>query len=339
MSMIFSICRWEWFKLARRIMPWILLGILFAFSQLSVWGGLATYASNLSSGGRVLLPNTSTTPGPPRVLTCRQLEEDPAAVLPAGTPPQTITNVAMQCQARRAALPTLYQNLAPAGALVSTLGVAAGLGVILLGILSASVVGMEYGLGTLRPILSRGTGRLPYLAGKYLMLICATTAALLLVCSLAAASGALAFRIAPLPPGGPVSPVSWSSIGMTFLKSWGALIAFMTMAGALTLLVRSTAVGMAISLGYFIAEGIVIRLLSRAFDWFDQVADYLPMRNLNALNDARANLPANLPAALQQGNDISTLHASLVVAAWAIGLAIIAALVFRRRDIVGAAAS
>lgn len=336
MNAIFSICRWELFKLARRNMPWILLGILFAFSQLSIWGGLASYSSNVASGGRVVVRNPGATPGMPRLVTCRQLETNAAEVLPAETPLQTMQSLAVQCQAQKAAMPSLYQALAPAGALASTLGVATGLGLILLGILAASVVGMEYGLGTLRPILARGTGRLPYLAGKYLMLVGATTAALLVVLALSAASGALALKVAPLPPGGPVVlTTTWSSVGLTFLKTSGALIAFMTMAGALTLLVRSTAVGMAISLGYLIAEGIVIRLLSRAFDWFDQVADFLPVRNLTALNDAGSRLSA----AFTQGSEISTLHASLVAAAWAIGLATIAVLVFQRRDIVGAAGS
>lgn len=337
MSGVFTILRWEWFKLVRRRMPWILLAILFAFSQLSIWGGYASYAFTSRSGGRVMLPRAAATPGMPRMYTCKQLEENPA-VLPPDTPPQAVTTLVLQCQAQKASLATRYQALSPAGSIASTLSVAAGLGIILLGILSAAMVGIEYGLGTLRPILARGTGRLPWLAGKYLMLIGAATASLLVVCAVAAGSGALVASIAPPPPAGPeLLSISFSAVATSFVKTWGALLAFVTMTASITLLVRSTAVGMAISLGYYIGEGILVTLLSRAFDWFENVAEYLPMRNLGALASFRTNLAATINVNLNDGT--STLHASLVVAAFAIGLAVIAVLVFRRRDITGAAGS
>jgi ABC-type transport system involved in multi-copper enzyme maturation permease subunit len=337
MSSIFTICRWEWFKLQRRRMPWILLAILFAFSQISIWGSYASYAITAARGGQVLVPTTPTNPGRPRMVSCNALEKDAGSVLPADTSPQIVTSLAMQCQVQRASLATRYRVFAPAGSVTLTLSVAAGLGIILLGILSASVVGIEYGLGTLRPILTRGTGRLPWLAGKYLMLAGVTTAALLLVCAAAAGSGALAGKIAPPPPDGPnLLAISWSSLGISFVKTWGALLAFVTMAGAVTLLVRSTAVGMAISLGYYIGEGILIRLLSIAFDWIDTVGNYLPMRNISTLASFRTNIAA---AVNINAIGISPLHASVVVAAYAIALAAVAAVVFRRRDVVGAVGS
>ena len=149
---------------------------------------------------------------------------------------------------------------------------------------------------------------------------------------------ALAGRIAPPPPSGPaLLTTSISSLAISFAKTWGALLAFVTMAGCVTLLVRSTAVGMAISLGYYIGEGILIRLLSIAFDWMDQVAEYLPMHNISALASFRTNLAAAVNINANGGT--STLHASLVVSAYVIALAVIACVVFRRRDIVGAAGS
>ena len=86
---------------------------------------------------------------------------------------------------------------------------------------------------------------------------------------------------------------------------------------------------MAISLGYYIVEGILIRLLSTAFDWFDQVADYLPMRNINALVGNTSGAVSGTNA----GNAIGTLHASLVLTAYVVVFAGLAALVFRNRDI------
>jgi ABC-type transport system involved in multi-copper enzyme maturation permease subunit len=105
------------------------------------------------------------------------------------------------------------------------------------------------------------------------------------------------------------------------------------MAGAITLLVRSTAIGMAISLGWYILERVLTRLLTSVFDWFEPVAEYLPMHNLSALTSTNTDLLAVLTG----GNNPDTLQASLVLAAWAIALAAVAAVVFRRRDVTGAA--
>ena len=36
---VLRLTRWEWFKLRRRWMPWVLLAIAAAFAQLGLWGG------------------------------------------------------------------------------------------------------------------------------------------------------------------------------------------------------------------------------------------------------------------------------------------------------------
>lgn len=331
---ILRIARWEWFKLQRQRVPWVLLAILFAFSQLAIWGGYASYTINSATGGRVILPPGVANTGKPRVVTCRQLQESPDELLPADAPPMLVAGLQQQCVAEKATLALRYQALSPAGSVTSTLGVASVLGLILLAVLTAIVVGSEFGLGTLRPILARGAGRLQFVAGKYLMLVGVTTATLLVVCSIAAGSGALAFRAAT-PPADGVLPalVTFATVAPSFAKTWGALLAFVTMTASITLLVRSTAAGMAISLGFYIVEGVLIRLLSNAFDWFEAVADFMPMRNISALTSSRSGIAAMLGG----GSDIGTLHSCLVLAAWAIGFAVIAAWVFRRRDITGAA--
>ena len=37
---VLSLVRWEWFKLRRRWMPWILLAILALVTQIAIWGDL-----------------------------------------------------------------------------------------------------------------------------------------------------------------------------------------------------------------------------------------------------------------------------------------------------------
>jgi ABC-2 type transport system permease protein len=329
-----NIARWEWFKLLRRRMPWILLAIFFAFTQLAVWGTYVAYSNAATSGARTPAPFTPGM-GRPDMVSCNELRADPAAVVPAGTSQQAIDGMLRQCEQRMAASAARYQTLSPLGAITSALGIAGSVGLILLGILSASTVGMDYGLGTLRPILARGTGRMPFLAGKYLMLISATTAALVVVCAAAAGSGLLAAQIAPPPPDVAAPAADFGRIATSFVKTWGALLTYVTMASAIALLLRSTAAGMAISLGYYVAEGILIRLVSAVFESFEKVAEFLPMRNISALVNGREGIAAMLGGTA----NISTLHASLVLGGWVILFAAIAAVVFHRRDVAGAGGS
>ncbi len=333
MTGFLNIARWESFRLVRRKMPWILLAIFFAFTQLAVWGTYVTYTTS-ASGSRAFLPS-SFGAGRPISVSCAQLRADPAAAVPAGTSQQAIEAMQGQCNARMSAMVSRFLTLSPTGAMASALGIAASLGLILIGILSASTVGMDYGVGTLRPILARGTGRVPFLAGKYLMLVGAATGALLVICAAAAGSGALAASIAPPPPAGALAATAFATVATSFAKTWGALVAYLTMAASITLLVRSTAGGMAISLAYYVAEGILIRLLSAVFESFDKVADYLPMRNISALAGGREGIAA----ALGGGSRIDTLQASLVLAGWTVLFAAIAAVVFQRRDVASAGGS
>ena len=37
-AQVLRLTRWEWFKLRKRWMPWILLAVAVAITQLSIWG-------------------------------------------------------------------------------------------------------------------------------------------------------------------------------------------------------------------------------------------------------------------------------------------------------------
>lgn len=327
---VLNLLRWECFKLQRRKMSWILLAILLGFTQLAVWGSYVGYSSNVASGGRVFVPQGFDSSGR-RMIACTELQGDAARGLPGAI----AAGLNEQCRVRGAALARQYQALSPAGGASLALGVIGSLGLILFGILTASMVGSEYGFGTLRPILARGTGRLSYLAGKYLTLVAVATAAAILCSALGAASGLLASQSAPPPPAGTAALLAAldtsPAISVTFLKNWGALLAFITLTGAITVLLRSTAAGMAICLAWFAGEALLIRLMSAVFTNFDAVADFLPMRNISALTRS------GIPSPFSSGNELGTLHASLVLAAYAIAFAGLAILLFRRRDIAGAA--
>ena len=105
---VLSLTRWEWYKLRRRWMPWILLAIITALPQLSLWGSVSgTFGSETE-------------------------------------------------QAVRGADDTflLFPNNVVGGLLVSQV-----YGILLIMILAASLIGTEYGWGSLRTVVSRGAGR------------------------------------------------------------------------------------------------------------------------------------------------------------------------------------
>ena len=129
-SQVLSLTRLEWFKLRHRRMPWILLGIAVLLVQVAFWGSYALFRSGQMTAGQVGEQGSVSVSTDERFL-------------------------------ELFAFPTSLTN---------GLIVAHGFGGILLMILAASLMGSEYGWGTLRTVLTKGTGRWPLLTAKLLLL-------------------------------------------------------------------------------------------------------------------------------------------------------------------------
>jgi ABC-type transport system involved in multi-copper enzyme maturation permease subunit len=165
------------------------------------------------------------------------------------------------------------------------------------------------------------------------MLYAVTACALVVVVALAGASGVAAGQLAGPAPAGIEIGSDWTGTAASIGKTWVGLVAFVTLTGAIAVLTRSTAAGMAFGLGYYVAEGILVRLLSAIFDWFETVAEYLPIRNINALAGGNSSL---LPAGLDSGTTVEPLQAGIVLCGYIVVFGGFAALVFAKRDVVGA---
>lgn len=337
---IANLLRWEWFKLQRRWIPWILLALLLLFSQISVWGSFFSYRSLESTGGEIPLPSEAGREGPfgagregriPMVAVNDLLAGD-FSHLPADMSPEVIAGLVAQAQQaaaqQQAQLQRLYDDFAMPGSIPNALGTAQTFGLILLAILTASVIGTEYGLGTLRSVLVRGTGRWPYLAVKFLTLAVTAAVALLLVLGVTALSSLIATALAGSPQGDWASP-SWADASVALGKAWFSFIPYLALTGFMTVLVRSSAAGMAIGLGYYFAEQIVVQLFSNFFDWFSTVADYLLVQNISAWAGGFS---------FGAGGDggPGTLHSFLVLAVYTVALGTAAFWLFQRRDVAGA---
>jgi hypothetical protein len=162
------------------------------------------------------------------------------------------------------------------------------------------------------------------------VLAASVTAALLLAAAAAGASGVLISGMA-IPPATPVLPeTTWSDVAISFARVWASLLAFLAIAGSITLLTRSTAAGLAVSLGLYLFEGLFIRLMTLAFSGFEAIGEYLPIHNINTLAGSSYNL-----APIGPTGDTGATQAALVVGLYVLVFAGAAVAVFRERDVVG----
>ena len=321
---------WEWFKLRRRWMLWILLVFAILFGQLAVWGSFFSYQNLQSTGGEVNVPPTQPAQGrPPRTLACSDLLSTDPARQPTDVDAQILDGLRAQCRVQAPGLPQrlqrAYENFTLPGSIPLALGTLQTLGLILIAVLTASAIGIDYGAGTLRSVLVQGTGRWPYLAAKLFTLVVLAGLGLVVATGTIVISSSIAERLVPAP----ASPISatWSAAGVALWKAWLSLFPYITLTAFVTVLARSSAAGMAIGLGYYFAEQILVALLSNFFSWFTNVAEYLPVHSISAWSGAGFGGPT-APADLAK--------AGFVLVAYTLVLGALAFWIFHRRDVQGA---
>ena len=327
---VLNIGRWEWFKLVRRWMPWLLLVLLVGFSQAAIWGNLYSYRHLKSTGAEVRFGIADQSGGH---ANCNDLVAGRFPNRLRGADPTVVQALVAQCnqsttqQQLQKRLSDTYQNFTAPGSLVYILQKSQVFVVLLATILGASLIGSEYGLGTLRPILAAGTGRWQYLAAKLLLmaLVVAVALAVLTATSYAASLGAKAIESAG--PSGAVAS-TWGDVAGAFAKDWFALLPDISLIAFVTVLVGSTASGLAIGLGYYFAELVLVVLFS-PFSWFDSIANYLLGRAMAGWNGGGPFNSDNIPV---PGN----LRSVSVLVVYAVILGGLAFGVFLRRDVRGA---
>ena len=69
---VLRLTRWEWFKLRKRWMPWILLGIIVVIAQLALWSAYLTYRN--TDIGEELKITTFGGPTAADIWECREIE-------------------------------------------------------------------------------------------------------------------------------------------------------------------------------------------------------------------------------------------------------------------------
>ena len=325
---------WEWFKVRRRVMPWILLAILLLFSQLALWGPFFAHR-NLARevGPEVPLPQGTLT------VDCRALLAGESVDLPPGLPPAAVERVHEACEqwtvVHEARLERLRAHFVLPSSLLHVLTVAQSVGLFLIAIFAASTVGTEYDWGTLRAVLLAGSGRRPLLAAKMLLLALLAAAALVVALALTVPASALAGSLAG--PGEIAASVGWGEALLYLGRMWLALLPYLALAAAVSVATTSAAAGIGITLAYHFAEAIVVAIMITLFDWFQTVADYLLGRSVTAW--VLAGQPEGMRLAtvmLGPGEYPGGLHALAVMLGYGALFCCLALWLFKRQDIKGA---
>ena len=278
--------RWEWFKLRRRWMPWILLALMVLFSQIGIWGSYFDFRQT-SSGGSVTV-GSARIGEQPRSVSCADVLAGPPA-LPSDISAELVPALRAQCDAIAGRsvdrLSEIYADLALPGSIDHALSTASTISVILVAVLVASTIGVEYGWGTMRTTLVRGTGRWQYFAGKTAVLLIAALGAVLVV-AVGAAVSSLIIGVLESPPPGFVAG-GWDTGLAAVGRAWYGIMPMVALVALLTVLTSSTATAMAAGIGYTIAEPLVVALLGQVSDRLRGVSDYLLASSIDDWNGAQ----------------------------------------------------
>jgi ABC-2 type transport system permease protein len=201
-------------------------------------------------------------------------------------------------------VPSIPDSLAnhPLAFLTRWAGVNLGLfravsGIMLL-ILTARVIGLEYNLGTIRILLGRGVGRVQLLLAKLLAVaICAILVLILsLVLNAVLHIGMVGIRAGNLNAFNALDSTYWHNVGIYILTILLNMAVTILVATGFTVLGRSLAFGMTFSVAWFPVDNILVTILLLVFDltqntFWQNVSAYLLGPNLNIMAGVITGIP------------------------------------------------
>ena len=341
---------WEWFKLRLRWMPWILLVIAIVIGQIGVWASYTAYhnesVQGVLSGGTSSFSEGWEEDGETFSIsmTCidiingnipEELEELDADERRDFL--QRMEEFREESCANTAGRDEFREAFALPSAISGGLSGAVAILPILIMILAASAAGSEYGWGTLRTVLTRGTGRWQLLSSKLLVLLVMVAAGLVVIGFVHAVSSVVANVIPPAETGGLADSGEWSEIAVTFGKVVYGMVPYIVLGTFLAVLTQSTAVGISISLGYYVVELILAPVLGLV-DWLQDISDFLLGQNVNYWMAQAGAVTVEVTGDGAPAPDLppDATQAFFVLLVYVVVIGAATFWLFRRRDIAGA---
>jgi ABC-2 type transport system permease protein len=248
------------------------------------------------------------------------LSNAPPPTVPDGTPrAQREQQVAFREEQLEFLYPeNLVSNLAPGFA---------NLGAPIALILGALAVGSEYGWTTFKTVLTQRPGRSALFFGKLLALGILLALLVILTFASSAASGYIIAGLENAPAGWPAAGELVRALGAggLILAVWAALGVL------LATLLRSTALSIGIGLVYSLVLETIIFSLPIPNEAFRNAREFFPGQNSTFLADSFSGQPQAGFAPPEPPVEAS--QAALVLIAYAAAFVLIAAFVFRSRDV------
>jgi len=212
-------------------------------------------------------------------------------------------------------------------------------GSFLIGVLVASGVATEYNWGTVRQALIRGQTRRQYLTVKLLGLATVSAVSLLAALAIGMLFSVMATAIAGEPitfdvRGGPSVP----EVVLIVLRAGYGILPYALLAFCLTVVSRSTAMGVAGILVFLIGEAILSGILSGLGGPAPTIRAFLIGHNVSALLAANAIGPGEYNSVAFRDLPVASelppaTTAALVIAAYCAFFLAITYTVFQRRDL------
>ena len=340
---VLLLTKWEWYKFRRLRMPWILLVIAVLVSQLGIWVDYAAYHNDTVQD---VLSGGTTTVGTTYELDDRAVSVEVSCeqVVSGRMPPEidqlpeeqrldflgkvdevfgggTCDNYMAADEFRKGF--TLPDSITGSITRFASLGPIA-IGPLLIMILAASLLGAEYGWGTLRTVLAGGVGRGRFLSAKLLLLLRMCSDALVVISVIAVVSSLAVAYLPPDETGGLADSGKWSDVVVVFLKALYGFLPFIALSVLATVLTSSRGVGIVLGIGYFVVESVVAPLL-QLNDTLGNISDYLLIQSFRTWTA--------MPAAEETSDSVL---AFVVILAYTALFVAATAWIFGQRDISGA---
>ncbi len=340
----------EWFKVRRRWLLWILLAVTVLVSQAFLWGFYIVYHVTGGEGTNAFIEDYQYTGETASIeVTCADLlggnlEE---RTQPLSEEERLIVGGeiaewgAAKCSDYVSEDERLFLFVMPWSITGSmALMFMTGLPFILIMILSASMLGSEYGWGTLRMALSRGMGRWQILSAKLVLCVLVGAGWLVVIALVNSVSSVIA-NIIPSDEG--VSLIvlaeeyTWGSALSEAPKFFGkavyATVPYICLGAFFVVLTKSTAQGISLSMVGYIAEAMVAPPLLAISEKLEGIREGLLSSNVSewmAFGQTEAQV------ALRGSEQTDTTQAFFVILAYSVVILVVSFWLFQRRDVSGA---
>ena len=340
---------WEWQKLRRRMLPWLLLAIVVILMQVAVWGAYAVYRTEPFSPRHAIgigeTTGESAGENKERVFeaewACKDVrgERIPPGIEELSDEHRERALASVEEFRESCAGYEEFRNFTSNAVLLPNsilLGfdLLQGTLFILVSILGAAALGSEYGWGTLRTVLTKGTGRWQFLTAKLVALMFTALVGLLIAAATVAVSsiliGVLGLESEPLQ-----GSVEWLDVPLKIGALLYSFLPYAMLALLVTALTQSTAAGITAFVVYYLIEATLFPPLNN-FEWFQRASEYLLSPNATALLSSSYG---EVSVTIGDSGDAAqpdVLHAILVLAAYTLVFGVLTYWLFQRRDITGA---